>query len=67
MIAPGRRDQDFPIWCVLHEMLTGGDAARLPRRLEIQDRTVLDVSTSLYDFSLPALFELDATMKSGAQ
>lgn len=61
----GRRATGFATWCLLHDLLSGGDSALLPAALEVNEKLVLDVNASQYDHALPSLFEVSATLRQG--
>jgi zinc protease len=61
----GRASGDFATWCLLQELLDGGESALLPAELMIRDKLALDVSASLYEHALPAVFELAVTLRTG--
>jgi zinc protease len=42
----GRASGDFATWCLLQELLDGGESALLPAELMIRDKLALDVSAS---------------------
>lgn len=61
----GRRAPSFAVWCLLHDLLSGGDSALLPAALEVNEKLVLDINASQYDHALPSLFEISATLRQG--
>ena len=63
----GRRADGFATWCLLHDLLSGGDSALLPAALEVNEKLVLDVNASQYDHALPSLFEIGATLRQGVE
>ncbi len=63
--GPARGDADFAAWAVTDEILAGGDAARLPRRLEVRDGIALSTDASLGHHRLPGLYEIHVTLRRG--
>ncbi len=63
--APERGAAGFAAWALLNEVLGQGESSRLPVRLEMEDRSVFDIATSLYALRLPGLLEIDATLRPG--
>lgn len=61
--SPARIDPRWPAWSMTNEILCGGEASRLPARLEVRERIVLDVTTSLGAHALPAMFDIEVALR----
>jgi len=63
--SPGITDPEYPVWAMLNRILGGSESSRLPVRLEMDDHSVLDVTTMLSPHALTGLFEIFATVRDG--
>ncbi|MCB9507409.1 MAG: insulinase family protein [Myxococcales bacterium] len=61
--APPRAAASRAAWRVFDELFCAAESARLPVRLELRDRLVLDVASSLYPHRLTSLYELSLTLR----
>lgn len=62
--CPPRLDARHAAWTLFNEVLCGGESSRLPARLEMNDRSVLDVSSQLGAHAQIAMFNVEATLRA---
>lgn len=62
--CPPRTDLRHAAWTLFNEVLCGGESSRLPARLEMNDRSVLDVSSQLGAHAHTAMFNVEATLRA---
>lgn len=63
--SPGATDPELPVWHMLADVLGGGDASRLPTRLEVQDSIASEASASAASHANPHLFDIQVRLLPG--
>lgn len=65
--GPSRTDPMFAAWRVVEDLLAGGEAGRLPVRLEFDEQIALDVDLELSETRAPSAMSLEVTLRDGAE